>query len=82
MLDYIGFAYLNDSFELRHVFDLTIAVTKVAYQNGSKKTVWDYGMTGTYGLETLYAKVYMIIKTARWQMVARRMGKLAYREEF
>lgn len=82
LLDYIGFAQLKDSFELKNVSDQTVALTTVYYANGSKKTVWDYGMTGTYGLETLYARIRFWIDAIKWKVVAQRPGYLGYKGEF
>ena len=82
LLDYIRFAQLKDSFELKNVSDQTVALTTVYYANGGKETVRDYGMTGTYGLETLYSRIYAWIDTIKWKVVARRTGYLGYMGEF
>jgi hypothetical protein len=82
ILDYIGFAQLKDSFEMKNVSDQTVALTTVYFANGSKKTIWDYGMTGTYGLETLYNRIYFWIDAIKWRVVARRPGYLGYKGEF
>jgi hypothetical protein len=82
LLDYIGFARLKDSFELKNVSDQTVGLTTVYYSNGNKKTVWDYGMTGTYGLETLYARIRYWIDVTRWRVTDRRKGFLFYNGKF
>jgi hypothetical protein len=82
LLDYIKFSQLKDSFELKNVSDQTVGLTTVYFANGSKKTVWDYGMTGTYGLETLYARIRFWIDTMKWKVVAQRPGYLGYKGEF
>jgi hypothetical protein len=82
LLDYIEFDQLKDSFELKNVSDQTVALTTVYFANGRKKTVHDYGMTGTYGLETLYARIKFWTDTIKWRVVAQRPGYLGYKGEF
>lgn len=66
IIDYINPDYLLDSYAVTHTCDAT-ATLEIHFSGGYKRIIHDYGKTGTYGLRTLYEKIYEINNLPIWQ---------------
>lgn len=65
LLNYIDFVNLKDDYSVGWTDDQT-ATLKVTYNNGKIKTIKDYGLKGTRGLEKLYQLLYKIRENQEW----------------
>jgi hypothetical protein len=82
LLDYIQFDKLDAQYELKDVSDQTTGLTTVYYTNGTKKTVRDYGLRGTFGLQTLYQRLYALTDRRDWTLIRKITGYLRNNPQF
>lgn len=65
LLNYIDFENLKDNYEVNWTDDQT-STLKVTYDNGKVKTIEDYGLSGTYGLNKLYRLLFELRENQNW----------------
>jgi hypothetical protein len=65
-LNYCDFENLKKDYFVMHTDDQTGGL-KITFNNGKVKTISDYGMVGTYGLNALYEKLAQLRFSQRWQ---------------
>lgn len=82
LLDYIQFENLDEKYELLNVSDQTTGLTTVFFTDGTKKTVRDYGLRGTFGLQTLYNKFYTMGQNPEWKLIKKITGYLYNNPQF
>jgi hypothetical protein len=82
LLGYIKFDSLSEQYELKDVSDQITGLTTVYYSNGTKKTVRDYGLRGTFGLQTLYQKLYVTTQRRDWQLIRKITGYMHNNPQF
>jgi hypothetical protein len=82
LLDYIEFENLDEKYELLNVSDQTTGFTTVYFTDGTKKTVRDYGLRGTFGLQTLYQKFYSMGQKPGWELIKKITGHLYANPQF
>jgi hypothetical protein len=82
ILDYIKFENLDEKYELKNVSDQTTGLTTVYFSDGTKKTVRDYGLRGTFGLQALYHKFYRMGANSEWELVKKITGYLYNNPQF
>ena len=66
MLNYINFEKLKDYYSVNWSDDQT-GTLKITYNNGKVKTIRDYGLTGTYGLNLIYSKISELRFSEKWK---------------
>ncbi|MGJ7031243.1 hypothetical protein [Niabella hirudinis] len=66
LLNYISFENLYEDYR-DLASDLVTAIITITYDNGKTKTITDYGMTGTLGLNLLYQKLELLKRSIRWK---------------
>lgn len=66
MLNYINFEKLKKSYFVNWSDDQT-GTLKITYNNGKVKTIRDYGLTGTYGLNLIYNKISELRFSEKWK---------------
>jgi hypothetical protein len=65
LLNYIDFETLQDNFAVTWTDDQT-ATLKITYDNGKVKSISDYGLIGTYGLDRVYQLLYELRENQKW----------------
>ena len=65
MLNYIYFETLQDNFAVTWTDDQT-ATLKITYDSGKVKSISDYGLIGTYGLDRVYQLLYELRENQKW----------------
>lgn len=65
LLNYIDFATLKDKYAVNWTDDQgsTLIIT---YDNGKTKSIYDYGLLGTYGLDRVYQILFELRKNQKW----------------
>jgi hypothetical protein len=66
LLRYIDFPHLKDAYTVDWTDDQTCTLT-VTYGNGRVKTITDYGLIGTYGLDRLYQLLFELRFNQDWK---------------
>lgn len=66
LLNYIDFPNLKNNYDVGWTDDQTCILT-VTYDNGHVKTISDYGLIGTYGLERLYQLLFDLRFNQKWK---------------
>lgn len=66
ILNYIDFVKLSDKYSVNWSDDQG-AILKVTYNNGKIKTIEDYGLLGTYGLQRVYEMLIKLKSTQKWK---------------
>jgi hypothetical protein len=66
LLNDIDFANLKDNYKVAWT-DQQTAILKVTYNDGEIKTINDYGMKGSFSLETLYDMLLNLRGTQQWE---------------
>ncbi|SDD92433.1 DUF6438 domain-containing protein [Niabella drilacis] len=66
LLNYIKFEDLYEEYRAQ-ASDQTTAIITITYDNGKTKTITDYGMTGTLGLNLLYQKLEALKRSIQWK---------------
>jgi len=67
LLDYIDFPSLNDKYAVGWTDDQTCILT-ITYNNGQVKTISDYGLIGTFGLDRLYELMFNLRFNQNWKL--------------
>lgn len=67
-LNYLDFPTLENSFSIGGS-DMSKALLIITYDNGKVKMISDYGLSGTYGLRTLYAFMQDLRFNQEWKEV-------------
>lgn len=65
LLNYIDFETLQDDYAVNWTDDQTASI-KITYDNGKVKSIRDYGLIGTYGLDRLYQLLFEIRENQEW----------------
>lgn len=65
LLNYIDFAKLKDDYAVGWTDDQS-STLKITYDNGKIKTIKDYGLIGTYGLDRVYQLLFDLRKNQQW----------------
>jgi len=68
LTNYIRISSLKDNYAVNWTDDQTIILT-VTFIDGSSKTINDYGMIGTFGLENLYDSLRKIRSLTKWEHI-------------
>lgn len=66
LLNYIDFPNLKDDYAVNWTDDQTCKL-KITYNNGQVKTIRDYGLIGTYGLDRLYQLLFALRFNQDWK---------------
>jgi hypothetical protein len=66
LANYIHPKSLNDSYSINWTDDQTATLT-ITFNDGSIKTIKDYGMIGTFGLERLYNLIFRLRGSQSWE---------------
>ncbi|TGD56677.1 DUF6438 domain-containing protein [Flavobacterium humi] len=66
LLNYIDFPNLKNEYSVPWTDDQSCTL-KITYDNGSTKTIYDYGMIGTYGLDRIYGMLYSLRFNQSWK---------------
>jgi hypothetical protein len=65
LLNYINFEKLNDNYAVTWTDDQT-SVLKITYDNGKTKSIRDYGLIGTFGLDRIYQLLFELRQNQNW----------------
>lgn len=65
LLNYIDFQNLNDEYAVNWTDDQTSYIT-ITYDQGKTKTIRDYGLIGTHGLDKLYDLLFKLRFNQKW----------------
>lgn len=65
LLNYIDFENLKDSYAV-HWTDDQSSTLKITYDNGKIKSIHDYGLIGTFGLDRVYQMIFELRKNQEW----------------
>ena len=65
LLNYLDFLSLRENYS-SFPWDLSTAYLTIIYDNGQKKTIEDYGLSGTFGLSYLYDLLFHIAFSYEW----------------
>jgi len=66
LLNYIDFESLRDSYSVNWTDDQSCTL-KITYDNGKVKSINDYGLTGTFGLNRLYQLLFALRGNQNWE---------------
>jgi len=66
LLNYLDFEELENSYMASWTDDQT-STLKITYDNGKVKTIYDYGLIGTYGLDRLYELLFDLRFNQEWK---------------
>ncbi|SFB24255.1 hypothetical protein SAMN05660845_2243 [Flavobacterium swingsii] len=66
LLNYIDFEKLNDNYNVNWTDDRS-SILKITYNNGEVKTIEDYGLLGTYGLQRVYEMLVKLRTNQNWK---------------
>lgn len=67
-LNNIDFKNLKDNYFIE-CSDCSAIETKIVYDNGKVKTIYDYGERGSLGLVKLYDSIHAIMEKQKWQKI-------------
>lgn len=65
IINYIEIKKLKDNYEVNYT-DASTATLDIFFEDGSIKKIKDYGLSGTYGLSTLYSKLTQLGTETEW----------------
>ena len=65
LLNYVDFPNLKNLYQVNWTDDQTFKLI-ITYDNGKQKVITDYGRIGTYGLMTIYNKMFALRKNQDW----------------
>jgi len=65
-LQYIDFPNLEDNYAVDWTDDQTVTL-KITYAGNKVKVIQDYGAQGTYGLKSIYKKLFELRKNQKWK---------------
>ena len=65
LLNYIDFEKLKDKYAVNWTDDQTCYL-KITYDNGKTKSIQDYGLLGTYGLDRIYQLLFELRENQKW----------------
>jgi hypothetical protein len=65
LVNYIDFEKLDQNYEISWSDDQTAIIT-ITYDDGKTKTIRDYGLFGTFGLNRLYNLLFDLRENQRW----------------
>lgn len=65
LLNYIDFEKLKDTYSVNWTDDQTSTLT-ITYDNGKTKSIKDYGLLGTYGLDRVYQLLFELRENQKW----------------
>lgn len=65
LLNYIDFETLQDNYAVRWTDDQS-STLKITYDNGKIKSIHDYGLIGTYGLDRVYQLLFKLRENQKW----------------
>jgi hypothetical protein len=66
LLNYIGFAKLKDNYAVTWTDDQSSTLI-ITYDNGKTKSINDYGLIGTYGLDRVYQMLFELRTNQKWE---------------
>jgi hypothetical protein len=66
LLNYIDFPHLKDDYSVNWTDDQTCTLA-ITYNNGQVKTIKDYGLLGSYGLQRLYHLLFDLRFNQDWE---------------
>lgn len=65
LLNYIDFESLKDNYSVNWTDDQSCTL-KITYDNGKSKSISDYGLVGTYGLDRVYQMLFELRENQNW----------------
>lgn len=65
LLNYIDFEMLQDNYAVNWTDDQS-STLKITYDNGKVKSIHDYGLIGTYGLDRVYQLLFELRENQTW----------------
>jgi hypothetical protein len=65
LLNYIDFESLKDNYSVSWTDDQTATIT-ITYDNGKVKSISDYGLIGTFGLDRVYQLLFELRDNQKW----------------
>lgn len=65
LLNYIDFETLKDNYAVNWTDDQNAAI-KIIYDNGKVKSISDYGLIGTFGLNRVYQLLFELRENQKW----------------
>lgn len=65
LLNYIDFETLQDNYAVNWTDDQSSSL-KITYDNGKVKSISDYGLMGTYGLDRVYQLLFELRENQKW----------------
>jgi Domain of unknown function (DUF6438) len=65
LLNYIDFTELKDNYAVSWTDDQS-STLKITYDNGKIKSINDYGLIGTYGLDRVYQQLFKLRENQKW----------------
>jgi hypothetical protein len=66
LLNYIDFANLQDDYAVSWTDDQSSTLI-ITYDNGKTKSIKDYGLIGTYGLDRVYQMLFELRRNQKWE---------------
>jgi hypothetical protein len=66
LLNYLNFSKLKNSYSVNWT-DMQSCTLKITYDNGKVKTIYDYGLIGTHGLNRAYVQLFDLTKSQEWK---------------
>ncbi|PKB15264.1 hypothetical protein CLU82_0328 [Flavobacterium sp. 5] len=66
LLNYIDFKKLKDNYAVDWTDDQS-STLKITYDNGKTKSIRDYGLIGTYGLDRVYHLLFELRENQKWK---------------
>lgn len=65
LLNYVDFETLKDNYAVGWTDDQS-STLKITYDNGKVKSIEDYGLIGTYGLDRIYQLLFELRENQKW----------------
>jgi hypothetical protein len=65
LLNYVDFETLKDNYAVGWTDDQS-SILKITYDNGKVKSIEDYGLIGTYGLDRIYQLLFELRENQKW----------------
>lgn len=66
LLNYIDFSRLKDEYSVRWTDDQSCTLM-ITYDNDKTKTIYDYGLVGTYSLRRVYEILFSLRENQKWK---------------
>ncbi|NME70227.1 DUF6438 domain-containing protein [Flammeovirga aprica] len=66
LLNYIDFENLQDNYAVNWTDDQT-STLEITYDNGKVKSIRDYGLIGTFGLDRVYQLLFELRESQKWK---------------